>query len=160
MNKINFTTERVHVSCWTIWIWKKPTDFFYAHIQDLLSTLSKNYYFNREFQQIFKEVKKRMNIEFISCLDFDLTMTLQECLLTFDDSCEEFTKINTLQKMQYLAQRNYRGINSIFVKHNLYHQSKWSRTIDLNTTHIILFNSPRDTQQIEYLGRQKRKLYF
>ena len=31
-----------HVSCWTIWIWKNPTDFFYAHIQDLLSTLSKN----------------------------------------------------------------------------------------------------------------------
>ena len=40
------------------------------------------------------------------------------------------------------------------MKHNLFHQSKWSRTIDLNTTHIILFKSLRDIQQIEYLGKQ------
>ena len=36
----------------------------------------------------------------------------------------------------------------------MFHQSKWSRTIDLNTTHIILFKSLRDIQQIEYLGKQ------
>ena len=36
----------------------------------------------------------------------------------------------------------------------MYHQSKWSRTIDLNTTHIILFKLLRDIQQIEYLGKQ------
>ena len=40
------------------------------------------------------------------------------------------------------------------MKHNLFHQSKWLRTIDLNTTHIILFKSLRDIQQIEYLGKQ------
>ena len=40
------------------------------------------------------------------------------------------------------------------MKHNLFHQSKWSRTIDLNTTHLILFKSLRDIQQIEYLGKQ------
>ena len=36
----------------------------------------------------------------------------------------------------------------------MFHQSKWSRTIDLNTTHIIIFKSLRDIQQIEYLGKQ------
>ena len=36
----------------------------------------------------------------------------------------------------------------------MFHQSKWSRTIDLNTTHIILFKSLRDIQQNEYLGNQ------
>ena len=40
------------------------------------------------------------------------------------------------------------------MKHNLYQQSKWSRTTDLNTNHIILFNSPRDVQQVEFLGKQ------
>ena len=40
------------------------------------------------------------------------------------------------------------------MKHNLFHQRKWTRTIDLNTTHIILFKSLRDIQQIEYLGKQ------
>ena len=34
-------------------------------------------------------------------------------------------------------------INVIYVKHNLFQTSKWSRTIDLNTTLIILFNSPK-----------------
>ena len=36
----------------------------------------------------------------------------------------------------------------------MFHQSKWSRTIVLNTTHIIVFKSLRDIQQIEYLGKQ------
>ena len=36
----------------------------------------------------------------------------------------------------------------------MFHQSKWSRTIDLNTTHILLFKSLRDIQKIEYLGKQ------
>ena len=77
--------------------------------------------------------------------------------------------MTTLAKKKIYQDKNFaknavsgrhRGINSIFVKHNLYHQSKWSRTIDFNTTHIILFNSPRDTHQIEYLGRQLNKAVF
>ena len=51
-------------------------------------------------------------------------------------------------------------IESEFKEIQSHHQSKWSRTIDLNTTHIILFDSPRDTQQIEYLGRQLSKAVF
>ena len=39
-------------------------------------------------------------------------------------------------------------------KHNLFQQSRWSRTSDLNTSHTILFKSPRDVQQLDLLGRQ------
>ena len=46
------------------------------------------------------------------------------------------------------------------VKHNFFLHSKWSRTIDLNTTHIILFKSPRDLLQIDNLGRQLKKIEF
>ena len=53
-----------------------------------------------------------------------------------------------------------RNISVIYVKHNLFQQSKWSRTIDLNTTHIILFKSPRDTQQINFIGRQLNNTQF
>ena len=48
----------------------------------------------------------------------------------------------------------HRKLHVIYVKHNLFHQSKWSRTIDLNTTHIVLFQPLLDIQQIEYLGKQ------
>ena len=40
------------------------------------------------------------------------------------------------------------------LKHNLYQQSTNSKTIDLNVTQLLLLRNPRDTNQIDYLGRQ------
>ena len=54
----------------------------------------------------------------------------------------------------------HKNINVIFIKHNVFQQSKWSRTIDLNTTHIILFKSARDIQQVELLGKQSNLVKF
>ena len=48
----------------------------------------------------------------------------------------------------------HKSLDVIYVKHNLFQQSRWSRTIDLKTSHIILFKSPRDIQQLDQLGRQ------
>ena len=48
----------------------------------------------------------------------------------------------------------------MYVQHNLFQQSKWSRTIDLNTSHIILFKSTRDIQQLDHLGRQMNNTKF
>ena len=79
-------------------------------------------------------------------------------MLIFDDSCEGIYQDKNFAKTAVTGR--HRGNNCIFVKHDLYHQSKWSRTIDLNTTHIILVNSPRGTQQIEYLGRKLNKAVF
>ena len=42
----------------------------------------------------------------------------------------------------------------------MFQQSKWSNTIDLNTTHIVLFKSPRDVQQIGLIGRQLNNTQF
>ena len=46
------------------------------------------------------------------------------------------------------------GIKKIYVKQNLFQQSRWPLTIDLNTSHTILFKPPRDVQQLDLLGRQ------
>ena len=54
----------------------------------------------------------------------------------------------------------HKNINVIYINHNFYQQSKWSRTIDLNTTHIILFKSARDIQQNEFLGKQLKLVKF
>ena len=56
--------------------------------------------------------------------------------------------------MKIATSGRHRKFYVINVKHNLFQQSKWSRTIDLNTTHIVLFKAMRDIQQIEYLGKQ------
>ena len=48
----------------------------------------------------------------------------------------------------------------LYVQQNLFPQNKWSRTIDLNTTNIILFKSPSDVQQISLIGRQLNMTQF
>ena len=91
-------------------------------------------------------------IEFLKYSGFDITKNLSHCLLIYDDSCEEI--FNDKEILKIVTSGRHRKLHVIYVKHNLFHQSKWSRTIDLNTTHIILFKSLRDIQQIEYLGKQ------
>ena len=83
---------------------------------------------------------------------------LENCLLVFDDSCEEIYQEQAFVKLAVAGR--HRKLHCIFVKHNLFHQSKWSRTIDLNITHVILFKSPRDLQQIDHFGRQLKQLDF
>ena len=99
-----------------------------------------------------------MNIEFINCLNFELIKTFQDCLLIFDDSCEEIYQEKEFVKIAVSGR--HRGLHCNFVKQKLFYQSQWSRTIDLNTTHNILFNSPRDSQHIQYFGRQLNNVNF
>ena len=110
------------------------------------------FYFYREDQPIFAKMTTKLNIQFIKFSSFDVTKELEDCLLIFDDSCEEIFSDKEFVKIA--TSGRHRKLHVIYVKHNLFQQSKWSRTIDLNTTHIILFNSPRDVNQIDYLGKQ------
>ena len=113
----------------------------------------KIYYFYKEFQPLFREMRGSITrIEFIKYSGLEITKNLSNCLLIFDDSCEEI--FNDKGFVKIATSGRHRKLHVIYMKHNLFHQSKWSRTIDLNTTHIILFKSLRDIQQIEYLLKQ------
>ena len=70
----------------------------------------------------------------------------------FDDSCEEI--YNEKDFVKIATAGRYKGLDIIFVKHNLFQQRRWSRTIDLISSHILLFKSPRDNQQLDHLRRQ------
>ena len=155
MNKIIFTNDRLFMSVVgpsgsgnTRLIFKmlaSPTTFKPA--------FGKIYYFYKEYQSLFKEMQDKIeDIEILPCLEFEMIKNLENCLLVFDDSCEEIYQKKEFVKLAVSGR--HKKVNCIFVKHNLFHQSKWSRTIDLNTTHIILFKSPRDVQQIDVFGRQ------
>ena len=48
----------------------------------------------------------------------------------------------------------HRGLSTIYIKHNVFHQSKLGRDVELQTTHIVLFKSPRDVLQVTTLGTQ------
>lgn len=119
----------------------------------------KVFYFFREYQNIFPKMQKLLpNIEFIQFTTLEAIAGIENALLIFDDSCEEI--FNDKEFVKIATSGRHRKLGIIYVKHNLSHQSKFSRTIDLNTTHIVLFKSPRDVGQIDYLGKQLNNFHF
>ena len=111
-----------------------------------------------EMQPIYSQVNQHSNIVFKKFTNLEFLQNTENCLLIFDHSCEEI--FNDKEFVKLATAGRHKNINVIYVKHNLYQQSKWSRTIDLNTTHIILFKSPRDVQQVEFLGKQLNLTHF
>ena len=90
--------------------------------------------------------------------DLNEVLSVENFLLVFDNSCEEIFNDKEFHKVETAGR--HRSIRVIYVKHNLFQQSKCSRTIDLNTTHIIFFKSPRYMQQITYIGKQLNNSRF
>ena len=115
------------------------------------------YYFYQHEQPKFSSIERNLNIFFTKFSGFDFISQL-ESLLVFDDSCEEIFNDKEFSKLATAGR--HRNISVIYVKHNLFQQSKWSRTIELNTTNIILFKSPRDIHQITYIGIQLNNTSF
>ena len=70
---------------------------------------------------------------------------------------KRFIKTESLLNLLWLEETE---VHCIFVKHNSFHQSIWSPTSDLNTTHIILFKTPRDLHPIDHFARQLKKVEF
>ena len=73
-------------------------------------------------------------------------------LLIFDDSCEKFS--NSKQFVKIATAGRHRGLNTIYIKHNLFHQSKLGWDIEFQNTHIVLFKSPRIVLQINTLSQK------
>ena len=118
----------------------------------------KIFYFYQHDQPNYQSLGKKLNIEFKQFSGFELVSEIENCLLVFDDSCEEL--FNDKEFFKLATAGRHRNISVICVKHNLFQQSKCSRTIDLNTTHIILFKSPPDTPQINFIGQQLNNTQF
>ena len=73
-------------------------------------------------------------------------------MLVLDDLLEEEAKSKKF--LALVIAGRHRNIHLVVLRHNLFQQTKSSKTIDLNVTQIILFNSPRDSGQVGILGRQ------
>ena len=105
----------------------------------------------REMQKIYIKMEKTLGVTFKKYANLELLISLANCLLIIENSCEEIYNDKEFVKLATAAR--HKKINVIYIKHNLYQQSKWSRTIDLNTTHIILLKSVRDIR-VKFLGKQ------
>ena len=114
--------------------------FFYQHSQPLSDVMQ-------------KETK---NLEFAQGVNFDFIDSLKnngtKYLLKFDDSCEEICNLKAF--VDIATAGRHRGLSTIYIKQNRFHQNKLGRDVELQNTHIVLFKSPRDAMQVTTLGAQ------
>ena len=94
------------------------------------------------------EFGQGVNFEYIDSPKNNVT----KYLLTFDDSREEIC--NSKAFVDIATAGRHRGLSTIYIKHNLFHQSKLGRDVELQNTHIVFFKSPRDVMQVTTLGAQ------
>ena len=96
------------------------------------------------------------NLEFVRGVHFEFINSLKnngtKYLLIFDDSCAEVC--NSKEFVDIATNGRHRGFSTIYIKHNLFHQSKLARDVELQNTHIVLFKSPRDVHQVATLSVQ------
>ena len=100
--------------------------------------------------------KEIENLEFVQGVNFEFIDSLKnngtKYLLIFDDSCEEIC--NSKAFVDISTAWRHRGLSTIYIKHNLFHQSKLGRDVELQNTHIVLFKSRRDVMQVTTLSTQ------
>ena len=100
-----------------------------------------------------KEIK---NLEFVQGVNFEIIDSLQhngtKYLLIFDDSCEEIC--NSKAFVDIARAGRHRFLRTIYIKHNLFHQSKLGKDVEIQNTHIVFFKSPGDVMQRTTLGAQ------
>jgi hypothetical protein len=160
MNKVIFTDSRLFMAV----VGPSASGKTRLILQMLLESafhpnFRKIYFFYQEYQDIYEQIRRmQIDIHFMPCVDFEMIKDLSDCLLIFDDSCEEIYSDKHFVKLA--TSGRHRNVHVIYVKHNLFFQSKFSRTIDLNNTHMLLFKSPRDVNQIRYLGKQLNNSQF
>ena len=100
--------------------------------------------------------KKIENLEFVQGVNFEYIHSLKnngtKYLLIFEDSCGEIC--NSKAFVDIATAGRHRGLSTIYIKHNLFHQSKLGRDVELQNSHIVLFKSPRDVMQVTTLSTQ------
>ena len=115
----------------------------------------KIYFFYQHSQTLYDAMQKEIeNLEFVQGVKFEFIDSLRnngtKHLLIFDDSCEEICNSKTF--VDIATAGRHRGLSTIFIKHNLFHQSKLGRDVELQNRHNVLIKSPRDVMQLSTLS--------
>ena len=152
MNKLLSTKNRIFISL----VGRSETGetqltFNWLKIETFHQKFNKIYFFHQHCQPLYDVMQKEMkNLEFLQGVNFEFTDSLKnkgtKYLIIFDHFCEEFC--NSKAFVDIAAAGRYRFLSTIYIKHNLFHQSKLGRDVALQNTHIVLFKSPGDVMQV------------
>ena len=158
MNKLISTKNRVFISLvgpsktgkWQLF-------YNWLNIGTFQPNFDKIYFLYQPYQPPYDVMQKEIeNLEFVRGVNFEFIDSLKNngirYLLVFDDSCEE--TCNSKVFVHIATAGRHRGMSTIYIKHNVFHQSKLGRDVELQNTHIVLFKSPRDVMQVTTLSTQ------
>ena len=117
----------------------------------------KFYLFYQHSHPLYDVTQKEIeNLEFVLGVNFEFIDSLlnngTKYLLIFDNSCEEFCNSNAFVGIATVGR--HRGLSTIYIKHNVFHQRKLGRDVELQNTYIVLFKSTRDVMQVTTLNTQ------
>lgn len=79
-------------------------------------------------------------------------------LIVLDDLMEKAS--NRADVAALFTHGRHEDVSVIFLTQNLFHKSKYSRDISLNTDFMVLFKNPRDASMITHLGAQMGNAEF
>ena len=121
------------------------------HRQIFKPNFEKFVYFYNHFQPIYEELLLSLGQQkFHLCQGVDwsfldkVTASNKPTLLTFDDVYQNVS--DTKEFLDLAISGRNQDLHLLVLKHNLYQQSKHSKTIDLNVTQMLLLRNPRDKQ--------------
>lgn len=72
-------------------------------------------------------------------------------LVVIDDLMNE---MNETVSLLFTRESHHRNLSVIFITQNIFQDSKYGRTVNLNSQYLVLFKNPRDVSQITYISRQ------
>ena len=155
MNKLVFTKNRTFISLvepsdsdktYLIHEWLKVGKF-----QPKLDKICFFYQHPQPFFDVMQEENHKL--EFVQGVHFEFIEPLKKngikYLLFFDDSCAEIC--NSKEFVDIAIAGRHRGLSTIYIKHNLFHQSKLGRDVELQNTQIVFFKTPPDVHQVATL---------
>lgn len=103
----------------------------------------------KEYQPLYdtlKDVEFHQGMINVDTLDVSIKK-----LIIFDDMME---KVNEEMAEIFTKFVHHRNLSAIFLTQNIFHKSPHIRTMNLNSSYLVLFKNPRDVNQISCLARQ------
>ena len=125
-------------------------------MEPFIQTLTK-FTLYQHSQTLYDLMQKEIeNLEFVQGVNSEYIDSLKnngtKQLLIFDDSCEEMC--NSKAFVDIATATRHPGLSTIYIKHNLFHQSKLGRDFELQNTHVVLFKFLCDLMQVITLSAQ------
>ena len=141
MNKLISTKKRVFISLvGPSETGKSQLIYSWLKVGTIQPKFDRIYFPNQHSQPLYDVMQEEFEIlEFVRGVKFKFIDSIKnngtKYLLIFDGSSEEIC--NSRAFVGIVTAGKHQGLRTIYIKHNLFHQSKLGRDVDLRNTHIL-----------------------